>query len=310
MSTDAHVVVCVPGRNEAKRLPVLLAALAAQTEPATVLIALNNTSDRSVEAIAASTSRFGHLHVIVDEITFPPQQADAGHARRRAMELGAAITGDGGILITTDADTRPPPNWIAENVAALRRGLDIVGGRIVLDEAEHVAELVRAMISATARYWAEVRAIEDALDPLPWDLPPRHGDHTGASLAIRAARYLACGGVPPIESGEDRALVQAVCAQGGKLGHPSAVWTRVSARTAGRAKAGMAEAMLRLLKASEDGAPTMLPQLRHWEQRARWRKSVRDRFGSAEVAKQEPSLRPMPCDMAISAAADLEKTRA
>lgn len=155
------------------------------------------------------------------------------------------------------------------------------------------------MVAMTDRYWAEVRAIEDACDPIPWDTPPRHGDHTGASLALRVRDYLASGGVPPLATGEDRALVQAVCAGGGKLGHPPGVWTRVSARTAGRASAGMAQAMAGLLTASHQ-QPLMLPHFIHWKARAEWRQRVREQYGSAEVAKREPALPPLPCDMALT----------
>ncbi|MEG8054478.1 hypothetical protein QP185_16895 [Sphingomonas aerolata] len=93
------------------------------------------------------------------------------------------------------------------------------------------------------RYWACVRAIEDDIDPCRRDPAPRHGDHTGASLAILALLYRAAGGVPAIPAGEDRALVEAAVAAGGRLGHPMSVWTRVSARTIGRATGGMADHM-------------------------------------------------------------------
>jgi glycosyltransferase involved in cell wall biosynthesis len=295
-----RIVVCVPARNEAERLPVLLDALSRQRCPATILVALNNTTDSSVEAIETARRRHPGLDVEIDETIFPLQEAHAGSARRRAMDVGARLAGRDGILITTDADTRPSPDWIAENVAALER-LTIVGGRIVLDDAEDIAVPIRTTVAVTGAYWSTVRAIEDAIDPVPWDPPPRHGDHTGASLALRVVDYMACGGVPRIASGEDRALVQAICARGGRLGHPPQVWTRVSARTVGRAQSGMAEDMARLARDLQHGAPTMLPHYRHWEQRARWRRTIRERFGSAEVVVREAALAPMPCDMALAA---------
>lgn len=300
MTAAPRIVVCVPARDEAARLPQLLNALATQTVPATVLVALNNTIDDSRVAIETARKRFSHLPVVIDDMTFPADEAHAGSARRRAMDIGAELATDDGILLTTDADARPPPDWIACNIASLASGLDVVGGRIFLDDAEDIAAPIRTMVALTDRYWAQVRAIEDDIDPIPWDRPPRHGDHTGASLAMRVEDYAASGGVPCVRSGEDRALVRAICLRGGKLGHPPQVWTRVSARTVGRAEAGMAEAMTRLSQASLHGAPVMLPHFRHWEQRARWRRSIRDRFGAAEVAAREPTLDAMPCDMALA----------
>lgn len=300
MTSDPQIVVCVPARDEAVQLPKLLTALAAQTSMATVLISLNNTIDGSLAEIAAARTQFSHLAIVVEEVTFAANMAHAGGARRCAMDRGAALAGDTGILLTTDADARPPPQWISENVAALMRGLDVVGGRICLDDDEDIPAPIRASVVLSDRYWSQVRAIEDAIDPVFWDPPPRHGDHTGASLAMRASTYSASGGVPLVRSGEDRALVQAICRRGGRLGHPLEVWTRVSARTVGRAEAGMAEAMARLSQASRNVKPVMLPDFRHWEQRARWRRAIRDRFGSAEIAAREPSLDPMPCDMTLS----------
>ena len=39
-----------------------------------------------------------------------------------------------GVILTTDADSRVSPDWIANNVAAIDAGADAVLGRIVLDE--------------------------------------------------------------------------------------------------------------------------------------------------------------------------------
>lgn len=130
MDRASRIVVCVPAKNEAERLPHLLAALAAQTVLPTVMISVNNSTDASIDTIENVSRRLKNLHLVVDEVNFLPDLAHAGSARRHAMDLGAALAGQEGILITTDADARPPPDWIEENLAALNRGLDIVGGRI------------------------------------------------------------------------------------------------------------------------------------------------------------------------------------
>lgn len=53
------VVICVPARNEAKRLPVLLEALAQQTltSPINVALCINNSTDRSAEAAQRQLQR-------------------------------------------------------------------------------------------------------------------------------------------------------------------------------------------------------------------------------------------------------------
>ncbi len=302
--TDARFCVCVPARDEADRLPILLDALARQDVdgPIRVSILINNTVDDSVAAVARAQAAWGErLHLAVACHDFPPEHAHAGTARRLAMEAGLArIDPDRGVLISTDADTRPPSDWISAMLCATDAGLDIVGGRIVVDDAEPLATAMDAMQVKLDRYWACVRAIEDDIDPCRWDPAPRHGDHTGASLAILAPLYRAAGGVPAIPAGEDRALVEAAVAAGGRLGHPMSVWTRVSARTIGRATGGMADHMQALSDRVARGESTFLPSFDQWRARAAWRRMRRDQpGGDAGVARDEPLLPPMRCDMPL-----------
>lgn len=305
----SELCVCVPARNEACRLPVLLDALARQSwgSRVTVAIALNNTDDRSREAIAGACSRHaGKLDVEVVDVLFPRAQAHAGSARRLAMDTGLSLLRDkeNGILVSTDADTRPPVSWLANIVCAIARGVEIVGGRIDIDPLEPLACGVAARRSAWQRYWQAVRAIEDEIDPVPWDPAPRHGDHTGASLAITASLYKECGGVPPISSGEDVALVRAALACGGRLAHPEDVFTLVSPRHDGRAQGGMAEEMRMLAVEAAEGATASVPCFDQWRQRARWRRTLRALpDGSARIALEEPLLPPMAHDMMLEIAA-------
>lgn len=300
MAARCKLVVCVPARDEADRLPRLLDALASQTVQAEIVVALNNTTDGSRDAIADARVRHPGLKLTVDETNFAPADAHAGSARRRAMDIAADLAGPDGVLLTTDADTRPPPDWFAENVKGISRGLDIVGGRIVIDELEPLSAEVDAAQSRADRYWARVREIEDSIDPVHWDLPPRHGDHTGASLCMTVAAYRRCGGVPAVRSGEDRALVRAVMGQGGRLAHPSGIWTRVSPRTIGRAAGGMADHMKRLQDHSRANLEVMIPSFSQWRTRATWRRGIRDRGGAALIVDLEAELPPMTNDMALN----------
>ncbi|KQU57225.1 hypothetical protein ASG67_17425 [Sphingomonas sp. Leaf339] len=295
--------VCVPARNEAARLPVLLEALAGQTVTGRIPVALciNNSDDDSVGVATAVVARHaGRLDVRVQDQVFPAALAHAGSARGRAMAMGLELIQGKGVLIATDADCRPPADWIAANLAAIAAGADIVGGRIELDDAEPIDPAIMAMRARLDQYWAAVRAIEDAIDPSSNDPAPRHGDHTGASLAIDAVLYQAAGGVPPIPTGEDRALVIAGVAAGGRLAHPTAVWTRVSARSEGRAADGMAAAMRTLAAVIEEGREPHLPAFDHWRRRAAWRRAIRATNGAAAMLAAEERLPPMPADMPLS----------
>ena len=298
--------VCVPARNEAARLPALLDSLATQDWPSVipVVIAVNNTTDDSLDRIIAARSlHVDRLDIHVTVADFPAGLAHAGSARRLAMTEGLRHLVDlrTGVLVSTDADARPPVGWLRAIASAWAQGADLVGGKIVIDEErEPLPEAVVRLRQAWDRYWANVRDVEDRIDPIAWDPAPRHGDHTGASLAIRAELYLACGGVPLVPTGEDLALVQAAVAMGGRLAHPADVTVRVSPRTTGRAEGGMAEAMRLLFRSAEDAASPMAPALRHWEARAAWRRKMRERPGGhTRIVLQEPLLPAMPNDMLL-----------
>lgn len=297
------VCVCVPARNEADHIVTLLDALAAQDVPAPFAVALcvNNSDDATAQrardvALRAEGRFLLHLH----ECMFAPEVAHAGSARRAAMDQGVAALGrDGGLLISTDADCRPPSSWISANMAAAAPD-HIIGGRIALDETEAPqAPEIFALRQRFDAYWQQVRDIEDAIDPSPWDPAPRHGDHTGASLAISVDLYRRAGGVPLLPVGEDRALVNAAIAAGGRLIHPPTVWTRASARSVGRAAGGMATDLQRWLDSQSRGEAPRVPHFDHWRARAHWRRAHRQTRGSERLGDAERRLPAMPCDMEL-----------
>ncbi len=296
--------VCVPARNEADRLPVLLKALAAQDFPGPIPVAIvvNNTTDASLDVLdRCRADHGGRLSIDVTDIHFAPGEAHAGSARRLAMDRGAQLLADNAhaILVSTDADARPPSHWLSAIAAGIARGVNLVGGRIVADPDEPLPAHAATLRQALDSYWAQVREIEDAIDPVAWDPPPRHGDHTGASLAITLEAYRASGGVPRIACGEDRGLVMAALARGARIAHPIDVWVHVSPRCDGRAAGGMAEDMARLING---GANTtlLMPAFDHWRARARWRRGMRARSVSpAAMVREEASLPPMPHDMPL-----------
>lgn len=297
-ASPGPAVVCVPARNEAERLPRLLRGLdrqdgfSAARRLRVVVVANNCTDDTAARARALPLDRID-LRLI--EATFSGAEAHVGTARRRALEAGAAwLEAEGaseGVLLTTDADARLDPSWVAANLAALADA-EIVGGRLVIDDEGDEGGVSDPALAAfhakVERYWAGVRRLEDALDPPPHDPAPRHGDHTGASLAFRASLYRAVGGLPAIPRGEDNALVAAVQRAGGRLRHCPAVSVRVSARIAGRAEGGMAVEMLRRARVVRDGEAYRLPTAGFWRdlvlRRARLRRLWREGAAAAALA--------------------------
>ncbi len=279
-ATATTVVVCVPVRNEAESLPGLLRSLGAQRgieRPLRVVVIANNCTDDTVPLLRSFEQRqeFKALALRIVEATLEPPHAHVGTARRMAMDCGADwLDSDGcpdGVLISTDADAIAPPDWVAANLRALKSA-DVVGGRLSMETGSGPLQGLHDRIE---RYWAGVRAIEDALDPSPYDPAPRHGDHTAASLALPVSIYRQAGGLPALPCGEDNALVARIRCLGGRLRHSPAVEIHVSARMAGRVEGGMASEMIRRSTLVQSGASYELPCGAFWVELVERRAALR-----------------------------------
>lgn len=262
---DWRPIVAIPARNEAERLPALIESLSRQSwleisgRRLHVIVVLNNCNDGSAEVAAKAAAGYPNLQVELIEVEFPPGQAHVGAARRLAMERAWSTVSDPSrsLLLTTDADAVPSPAWIDANLAAIMAGADIVGGLIVGDKAEE-ALLGPKFLRRAARQLSYARLTDRLaalIDPIAHDPWPRHCDHTGASLAVRADAYAAVGGIPELPSNEDREFVRRICAAGYHLRHSLDVRVRVSARLDGRAQGGMADCLKQWVRAEELGLP-------------------------------------------------------
>ncbi|WP_280987318.1 glycosyltransferase [Hansschlegelia quercus] len=276
-----RAVVAVPARDEELRLPILLDALAGQaglgSSGVNVVVVLNNCQDRSAEVAEQAARRNPRLALTVRNIKLPPERAHVGEARRIAMDEAAIIAGHGGVILTTDADATPPPNWISQTLAAFAAGADLVGGRLVGDPDEEAAlgpDFLRRARSV-CRYQDLCDELAALLDPLPFDPWPRHHDHTGASLAVRADVYRALGGLEPLPFREDLAFVAKARAGGYRLRHPPDLHVSISARLDGRARNGMADCLKAWCAAEAQGLPTFVEDPAAIEQRLRRRAALR-----------------------------------
>jgi Glycosyl transferase family 2 len=256
-------VVAVPARNEAKRLPTLLSALAQQTwlfaanKLLDVVVVLNNCDDHSAEIVSVASTRHDGLRLHVVNVRFPPPWAHVGSARRLAMEWALNIGGPHSVLFSTDADAAPAADWIEATLRSISAGADLVGGHIIGDKGEEALLGKGFLRRAThhLEYVGLVNHLKSLLYPDPHDPWPRHGDHTGASLAVRGDVYRAVGGIPPISFREDVMFVTRAVARGYRLRHPLQVRVSVSARLEGRARGGMADCLKAWLAAEAAGQP-------------------------------------------------------
>ncbi len=277
-------VVAIPARDEADRIVACLDALDAQSgaQLDAVVLLINNTTDATGAIARGVRLRPGTaLHVI--EIDLPPEQATAGHARQLAMAAAAEIAGPRGVLLTTDADGQVDPDWLAATLAAIADGADAVAGWVELHPIEwgQIPAKLHEDDARECAYDALCDELHARLDPDPADPAPRHTQNSGASIAVTAAAYASCGGVPAIPSGEDRALIAALRRVDARVRHAPEVHVTVSGRTEGRSKGGMADTIRRRLTQPDELIDDRLEPADACAHRARCRAALRVAYDGA-----------------------------
>lgn len=258
-------IVAIPARDEADRIGACLTALNSQRlRPDAVVLLLNNCTD-ATETIARAMAPCLDFQLRIFTLDLPNGRANAGHARRLAMRHAAQCAGNDGILLTTDADSVAPPEWLARNLAALRNGADVVCGRAIIDPLE--AKLIPAHLheddARECRLIAALDHLAFLLDPEPHDPLPRHTEASGASLAVTLQAFNNAGGIPDISSGEDRAFVRALWMMDARVRHDPTIQVTVSGRIAGRAPGGMADAIRRRMVRQDAFTDDQVEPARH-----------------------------------------------
>lgn len=270
-----QAVVAIPAMNEADRIGVCLAALAGQTRPPAGAVILANNCTDGTEGVARRMVVPFRLDIV--STALPPDQANAGTARRLAMQHAAAMAGPNGVVLTTDADAIVPADWVALNQDALTAGADAVCGRALIDpvEARAIPAHLHADDALECHYAELLDAIAEALCPDSADPRPRHTEASGASLAVTVAALRQVGGVPAVPIGEDRALVAALARVDARIRHDPGIRVIVSGRTEGRAAGGMAETMCRRSVRQDEFTDAMLEPAADALRRADFRRRVK-----------------------------------
>jgi Glycosyl transferase family 2 len=285
-------VVAIPVKNEADRIDSCLLALGRQTVlPCVVLLLLNNCTDETDAAARALAGTLPYrLHIKCH--TFPSPIANAGYARRMVMQHAAELAGCGGILLTTDADAVVSHDWIERNLLALSAGADLVCGRVAVDPAE--AALIPSHLHADDALECELAELLDQIaakhDPDPADPWPRHNEAAGASLAVTVAAFKRSGGIPPVDSGEDRAFVRMLTRMDARIRHDPTVRVTVSGRIHGRASGGMADTIRRRMRQQDefvdDSLEPAIDAYRRIDFRRRVRSAWHDHAAGCAPAKE------------------------
>ena len=159
-------------------------------------------------------------------------------ACRRFMQIGR----EHGLIASTDADTSVAADWLWAQLALAQAGAAAIGGLIELDPTERQALDPHAL---AVREQSAAQRLADAIEQTAGEAAVEHAHFSGASLALTAAAYQRCGGLPVRAALEDEALAQALTRQGIAIHRSGRVRVRTSARTDGRAPRGLAQDLTR-----------------------------------------------------------------
>ncbi|WP_354701574.1 hypothetical protein DSM112329_01894 [Paraconexibacter sp. AEG42_29] len=230
--------VVVPARDEEARIAACLGALSAQPEARAgrlgVVVVLDGCRDRTAAEVTAAARRSA-LRVVTTE----GPGAGPGPARRHGMSVARELADPRTrLLLSTDADTRVAPDWVGVQRRAVReRGAQAIGGRILLDpvEAALLADgVVAARTAAAVGRLAAVRRHAPEAE---------HHHFSGGSLSITPVAYDLVGGIPAVTTLEDEALERELRRAGIAIHYLEAVRVVTSARTDGRARLGLSDAL-------------------------------------------------------------------
>jgi glycosyltransferase involved in cell wall biosynthesis len=203
---DADAWVTVPAFNEEGSLGATLDALRGQVlRPLVVVVVDNGSADGTAEVVRGEAAAFVAAGVGLRLVAEP--ERGTGAAADTGMRV--AIAGGARYLLRTDADSLPRPDWAGRMEARLASGIDLVAGRVVAREDEHLGRgeyLTVAVLMKVGAFGAVIRN---------WRPGYRARFHlmTGSNCAIRADMYERVGGFPRAridEVHDDRALMNRV----------------------------------------------------------------------------------------------------
>lgn len=292
----APCVVCVPARNEAEHLPAFLMHMARAFRSLSALrgrlvVALDGCTDESRDILDSARTGFP---VPIELIELPAiSKPHAGRVRRAAMDAGIrAYPSEDTILFTTDADTRVDRHWLSRT-RALMDHTDFVCGDIWRDDLN--GNTIRA---PHEHHYHALHRLRRRIDPVAHDSPDPHPQGFGASLAMRSDVYFAIGRCPRVASDEDTTMVRAARRQGYRVRQDRSVKVLTSSRRDGRARGGLADALVREDAMAKRGEPILIVDPRRYVQFYGYSAELRQGFSHDRPDQAERTISALGLDRA------------
>ncbi len=290
VSPQCSVSIVIPVRDEAENLAITLDAFAIQVDLQNrpldsnifeIIVLANNCRDNSAQTARDWRKRNSRVNLHVAEISLPPEFANIGFVRRRLMNEACrrlqSNDFQGGIIATTDGDTRVAPNWISQNISEIANGADAVGGRILMAaaELEKMDAKARYFHLRDEEYQLLAAEYECCLDEIVHDAFPRHHQHFNGSFAVTTEAFNCAGGIPEVEFLEDIAFYRALRRNDAKFRHSPLVKVFTSSRHLGRNAIGLSFQLNEWKKLGETGADFLVEAADAIEKKLSARKTLR-----------------------------------
>lgn len=242
MTHQPAVVVVVPAHDESLEIcstvhSIAAAARHARRRGVVSAVALQVVAHRCTDDTAGRARACLQLvrsaEILEDDSSATIGAVRDGGARAGLERLGTAP--ESTWVLSTDADTRVPRDWVQQILSrAARHSASAVVGTAHLDR-----------FRGTRQAHASYRALL-ASKMVDGDDLHQHDHVYGANLAIRSDAYLAVGGFPHVPHGEDQLLVDRLVAEGVRVLRTRAIAVTTSGRLQGRAEDGLADLLRRL----------------------------------------------------------------
>jgi glycosyltransferase involved in cell wall biosynthesis len=234
--------IVIPARNEAGLIQRCLESVIRAVELARVHCRIVVVDDRSTDGTAEIAWRT--LVGIPGASVISPGPANVGHARALgAGLLLAEVDRRPRWIVSTDADSCVPTDWLLRLAAHIGPDVAAVAGIVAIERAHPLKDTFSSVYQQGIT-------------------PDGHSHVHGANLAVRADAYERVGGFAPLECGEDHDLWTRVRGAGFEtLSDPHWVVT-TSARLRSRTRMGFARDLRKLLQAHrQNPAPEPLASL-------------------------------------------------
>lgn len=233
VSSIDRVVVIVPAHNEEEHIELAMSAIGLSTGtcvPVTVVVVADSCSDHTEQIVRARMQRVDWI----DWHCVSTSASRASSARQAGLDhvtndLLADVRSNRIAVLSTDADTVVPPDWISHHVRRLNNGADAVAGIIELAPSARID-------LAYDDWWSEYTS---SFRP-----DGTHAHVHCANLSVRLDLLIAAGGFGHLDRAEDidvwRRLHRLTAA---RMRSDQSTVVRTSHRADGRVTGGFATAI-------------------------------------------------------------------